>query len=129
MKKEFMFMIRNSGDAKKALTPDEFTAFITACEVYIGQLKQDGNLIAAQPLVREGAIIAKQGDDWNIEALDASGQVQVGYYHIRANNLEHAVEIAKSNPEFSYVPSASITVQPVKMKEEQTGFVYPAEGK
>ena len=50
---------------------------------------------------------------------------QVGYYHIFANDIKEAIEIAKENPEFEYVPSARIEVRPVKMKEEKTEYVYP----
>ena len=49
----------------------------------------------------------------------------MGYYHILANDLDEAVRIAKNNPEFEFVPSASIEVRPVKTKEKETGFVYP----
>ena len=129
MTKEFMLYIRNAGDAKKALTPVEHLAFIKKCEVYIGQLKAEGKLIAAQPLVREGVTISKSVNGWTIVEVDPTKEVQVGYYHICANDLEDAIEIAKDNPEFEFVPSASIEVRPIKMKEEQTDFVYPTGGK
>ncbi len=124
-----MLYIRNNGDAKKALLPAEHLAFIKQCEVYIGELKANDNLIAAQPIVREGATIRKNGTDWEIVAIDPDQEVQVGYYHLKANSLEEAIDLAKRNPEFAFVPSASIEVRPIKMKEEQTGFVYPKEGK
>lgn len=120
-----MLYIRNAGDAKAALSPDEHLAFIKQCEVYIGQLKTNGNLIAAQPIVREGIILSKNGNDWKTTPVDPTKEVQVGYYHIAANDFDEAVAIAKQNPEFAYVPSASIEVRPIKMKEEQTNFVYP----
>ncbi|MEP6597612.1 MAG: hypothetical protein ABJA71_16780 [Ginsengibacter sp.] len=41
-------------------------------------------------------------------------EVQVGYYHINANDIEEAIAIAKDNPEFEFVPSASIEVRPNK---------------
>ena len=125
MKKEFMLYIRNAGDAKAALTPDEHLAFIKKCEVYIGRLKAEDKLIAAQPLVREGFVIAKSATGWTSVAVDPTKETQVGYYHIRANDIAEAIAMAKDNPEFEYVPSASIEVRPVKMKEEQTNFVYP----
>jgi len=53
--------------------------------------------------------------------------VQVGYYHILAGDLDEAITIAKENPEFEYVPSASIEVRPIKTKEAETGFVYPTK--
>jgi hypothetical protein len=39
--------------------------------------------------------------------------------------MAEATEMAKENPEFEYVPSASIEIRPVKTKEDQTKFVYP----
>ncbi len=125
MSKEFMFYIRNAGDAKAALTAEEHLAFVKKCEVYIGRLKAEGKLIAAQPIVREGFIIRKNENGWTKIAVDPTKEVQVGYYHIIANDIEEAIAIAKSNPEFEYVPSASIEVRPIKMKEEKTNFVYP----
>lgn len=123
--KEFMFYIRNAGDAKKALSADEHLAFVKKCEVYIGKLKSQNKLIAAQPIVREGFVVSRSGKDWKKIAINPDNEVQVGYYHIRANDMDDAIEIAKQNPEFEYVPSATIEVRPIKMKEETTGFVYP----
>jgi len=40
--------------------------------------------------------------------VTADKQIQVGYYHILANDIEDAIRIAKSNPEFEFVSSASI---------------------
>jgi hypothetical protein len=125
MRKEFMLYIRNSGDAKAALSSDEHLAFIKNCEVYIGKLKSEGKLLGAQPLVREGNIISKQNGNWNNKPIDPTVEVQVGYYHLLANDLGEAIEMAKENPEFEYVASATIEVRPIKMKEEQTNFTYP----
>jgi hypothetical protein len=123
--KEYMFYIRNAGDAKAALSSEEHLAFIKKCEVYIGLLKAEGKLIAAQPMVREGFVISKSSGSWSEVAVDPGKEVQVGYYHIRANDMDDAIAIAKANPEFEYVPSASIEVRPIKTKEGKTNFVYP----
>lgn len=123
--KEFMLLIRNEGDAKAALPPERHLQFIKQCEVYIGALKKEGNLIAAQPLVREGTIISGTEEGWKEIPLNPDKEVQVGYYHILAKDIHEAIAIAKDNPEFDYVPTASIEVRPIKMKEEKTNFVYP----
>ena len=125
MQKEFMLYVRNAGDAKAALSPDQHLAFVKECEVYIGQLKASGNLIAAQPIVREGVRLSKKGNSWESTPIDPTREVQVGYYHIAAADIDEAIAIAKRNPEFNYVPSASIEVRPIKTKEEKTNFVYP----
>ncbi len=123
--KEFMFYIRNEKDAKNSLSADEHLAFIKQCETYISILKKENKLIAAQPLIREGVVISKVDDKWSEKDISNDKQVQVGYYHILANDLADAIIIAKNNPEFEYVPSASIEIRPVKVKESETGFVYP----
>ncbi len=126
--KEFMFYIRNAKDAKRTLTDAQHYDFVKECEAYIGKLMNEKKLIAAQPLVREGVVITKTGDRWSERDIAADGETQVGYYHILAENLQEAVAIAKANPEFAYVPSASIEVRPVKTKEAETGFTYPTKG-
>lgn len=125
--KEFMFYIRNEKDAKKSLTEYQHLAFIKKCEIYIGKLKSENKLIAAQPLIREGVVINKANNDWIEKNISTDKEVQVGYYHIKANDIEEAIKIAKDNPEFEYVPSASIEVRPIKTKETETGFVYPTK--
>jgi len=120
-----MFYIRNAGDAKSALSAEDHLAFIKKCEVYIGKLKKEGKLIAAQPLLREGITISKSSQNWNLHPIDPNKEVQVGYYHVLAKDIAEATEMAKENPEFEYVPSASIEIRPVKTKEVQTKFVYP----
>lgn len=120
-----MLYIRNEKDAKNSLTPEQHLAFIKRCEVYIEMLKSENKLIAAQPLIREGSMIKRESNQWIQKDISSDSEVQVGYYHIRANDFEEAIKIAKDNPEFEYVPSASIEVRPVKTKEAETGFVYP----
>ena len=123
---EFMFYIRNEKDAKVSLPASKHLAFIKECETYIGRLKSENKLIAAQPLLREGVIIKKAGGEWTEQNILTDKVIQVGYYHILASTIEEAIQIAKDNPEFEYVPSASIEVRPIKSKENETGFVYPS---
>lgn len=123
--KEFMFYIRNEKDAKSTLAEAQHLAFIKQCEVYIGKLKAGNRLVAAQPLVREGVVIKRSGNGWTERDIAPDTEVQVGYYHIRATDMDEAIRIAKENPEFAYVPSASIEVRPIKTREAETGFVYP----
>ncbi len=122
-----MLYIRNEKDAKKSLTEDRHLAFIKQCEIYIGKLKSENKLIAAQPIVREGVVLKKTDKGWIEKDIATDRETQVGYYHILANDLDEAIKIAKDNPEFEYVPSATIEVRPIKTKELETGFVYPAK--
>ncbi|PZF72317.1 YciI family protein [Taibaiella soli] len=125
MKQEFMLHVRNVGNAKASFSEEKHLMFVKACELYIKQLKDAGQLVSAQPLMREGCIISKIADGWKQRNIEPDDEIQVGYYHILANNLNEAIEIARRNPEFEYVPSATIELRPIKMKEEQTGYIYP----
>jgi hypothetical protein len=123
--KEFMLYIRNEKDAKKTLTEDQHLSFIKKCETYIAILKSENKLIAAQPIDREGVVLRKTESGWTERDIAADNEMQVGYYHILAADLVDAIIIAKDNPEFEYVRSATIEVRSVKTKEIETGYVYP----
>jgi len=123
--KEFMLHIRNTANSKESFTPAMHHEFVKSCEVYIDKLKQEGKLIAAQPLVREGKIISGTQGAWKEEPYNEGKDVQVGYYHIRAKDMDEAIAIAKGNPEFAYTTTARVEVRPIKTKEEVTGFEYP----
>ena len=123
--KEFMFRILNLSNHKESFSPEIHQEFLKKCEVYIAKLKAGGNLIAAQPLVREGKIVSKTSNGWKEIPFNETDEVQVGYYHILAKDLDHAIELAKGNPEFEYGETARIEIRPIKMKESTTGFVYP----
>ncbi|HSB47245.1 MAG TPA: hypothetical protein VLD37_04465 [Candidatus Bilamarchaeum sp.] len=122
---EYMLLIRNMAGHDAAWPDEKHGRFLKECEDYIGGLKSEGRLIAAQPLIREGAIVSGARGALKVSPLDASGEVQVGYYHILAKDLEEAVSIARRNPEFSFSDTARVEVRPVKAKESDTGFLYP----
>ncbi|MFI5152534.1 MAG: YciI family protein [Chitinophagales bacterium] len=123
--KEFMLLIRNEGDSKSGFAPEMHQQFLKACEVYIEGLKKKSQLISAQPLIREGKMIAGNPGAFKEGPFSETKEVIVGYYHILAKDLEEAIEIAKGNPEFAYTKTARVEVRPVKMKEESTAYTYP----
>ncbi len=122
--KEFMLYIRNDGSV---LPSDKEQEFLKKCEVYIEDLKKQGKLIGAQPLGEEGRIISNKRGVWKEAPYNESKEINAGYYHIRAKDLEDAVAIAKRNPEFTYRPGAKIEIRSIKTDEESTGYVYPVE--
>jgi hypothetical protein len=126
--KEFMLLIRNKNDHQEGWTSEHFQLFLKKCEIYITNLKKEGKLISAQPLVKEGKIISGSKGSWHEVAFNQTDEVQVGYYHILAKDIKEAISIAKKNPEFEFGHGASIEVRPIKTKENSTGFVYPKKG-
>lgn len=122
---EFMLSIRNQADHQARWTQEKHLAFVKQCEVYINALKAAGHLIAAQPLQREGRLVAGSSGSWRESALERTGKVQVGYYHLRARDMDEAVALAKQNPEFEHSSTAEVEVRMIKTEEASTGFVYP----
>ena len=122
--KEYMLRILNDIDHLQSLSNEQNHDFLNACKVYIEKLKNEGKLIAAQPLIKEGWLISKVDGEWQEIPFNETKEVQVGYYHILAVDIDDAIEIAKGNPEFEFTSNARIEVRPIKTKEIN-GFVYP----
>ena len=125
--KEYMLLIHNQEGSKAAFSSEQDKAFLDACKVYIEELIKNGNLKSAQPLVREGTMISGSKGAWKDGPYNESKEVIVGYYHILAKDLTHAISIAKGNPEFAFTKTARIEVRPIKMMEESTSFIYPSK--
>jgi hypothetical protein len=124
---EFIFFIRKNSDSRETLSPDRFQQFLKGCETYIGKLKNEGKLISAQPIDRDGKIISGKAGSWIETPFNEGKEIIGGYYHILAKDLEEAISVAKANPEFEFNSDTRIEVRPIKMKEESTDFVYPTE--
>lgn len=124
---EFMFFIRKKSNSEDSLPAVKFEEFLRACESYIQNLKQQGVLLSAKPMDWTGKIISGKDNSWKETNYNDSGDVIGGYYHILANDLDEAVEIAKANPEFAYNSDTRIEIRPLNSEEAETGFVYPSE--
>ena len=120
---EYIFLIRNDIDHQADWTDERLLQFIKDREAYTARLREDGRLVAAQPLVKTGVIISRSNDDWNIRPMRGKGEVQVGYYHVLAENMDEAIAMAKLNPEFAYGTHARIEIRPVRNGERDAGNV------
>jgi hypothetical protein len=127
MKNEFMLLIRNQIDHLKHLSPEQNQQFLKECMTYIERLTKEGKLKAAQPLIKEGVILSGSKKAWKDGPFNETKEVIVGYYHVLAENIEEAIEIAKGNPEFAYTDTARIEIRPTKTIEQKTGYVYPGK--
>jgi hypothetical protein len=125
--KEFMLLIRNVGDGKAALSPEQQQAFLKACQVYIEDLMKNGNLKSAQPLARDGKMISGPAGNFTDGPYNETTEIVVGYYHVMAKDLDEAIAIARRNPEFAFIKGAKIEVRPIKMMEQSTNYTYPTK--
>jgi len=124
--KEYMLLIRNEINQTSQLPDEKHQQFLNDCMIYIERLLQDKKLKEAQPLVKEGVIISKSGDNWKDGPFNETKEVIVGYYHVVVKDLEEAIAIAKQNPEFVYTKTARIEIRQIKTNEESTKYVYPS---
>ncbi len=110
---EFMIFIKTKGDHLEGLSPEQQQAHVQKIGQYIGNLMNNGQLKGAEPLELSGAIIHGNKGHFKDGPFNESKEVIVGYFHIMAENLEAAVEIAKANPMFE-TAEGTIEVRPIK---------------
>ena len=72
-----------------------------------------GKLKGAQPLELNGAIVQGFNGVLKDGPFNESKELINGYFHIQAENIEEAIQIAKANPIFEE-SDAIIEIRPVK---------------
>jgi hypothetical protein len=122
-----MLLIHNDIEKEHGMSPETYREFLNSVSTYIEGLMKNGNLIGAQPLMREGVMISGKPGAFKDGPFIESKEVIVGYYHILANDLDEAIAIAKGNPEFAYkhTVNARVEVRPIQAVQEKTNFKYP----
>ncbi|MGH1365994.1 MAG: YciI family protein [Calditrichia bacterium] len=113
---EFMIFIKTKGDHLANSSPEQQQAHVQKVGKYIAGLMQENRLKEAQPLDTSGAMIRVNKGVFKDGPFVESKEVIVGYFHILANDLEEAIEIAKANPMFEDADGV-IEVRPVKQME------------
>ena len=123
--KEFMLILHSSEDLMEMLSYTEKKEFLHKVQNYIEHLKNEGKLKNAQPLERQGRVISGIFGAIKDEPLPKNKEIIIGYYHILANDVYEAIDIARHNSEFEYGKTTRIEIRPIKMKEELIDYVYP----
>lgn len=111
-----MLLVRTEGDHLAEMSPEEQQKHVAKIGNYIGRLMQEGKLKGAQPLDMTGTMLQGNKGSFKDGPYSESKEVIVGYFHILANDLNEAIEIAKANPVFE-AGAASIEVRPIKTME------------
>lgn len=113
---EFMIFIKTTGDHMEHLSPEQQQSHIQKVGAYIGGLMEAGKLKGAQPLEIGGAIVEHGDGGFKDGPYTESKEVIVGYFHIAAEDLKEAIEIAKANPIFEDI-NATMEIRPIKSVE------------
>lgn len=114
---EFMIFIKTKGDHLAGLSPEQQQQHVKKIGRYIGGLMESKKLKAAEPLDMSGAIIHRNKGVFKDGPFNESKEVIVGYFHVVAESLNEAIEIAKENPMFEDT-EGSIEIRPIKQMPE-----------
>jgi hypothetical protein len=113
--KEFMLLIRTEGDYCASMSPEDYQSHIRKVGNYITKLMKEGKLKSAQPLDMDGVMLQGNYGVFKDGPFIESKEMIVGYYHILAEDLKEAKEIARANPIFQDA-RARIEIRPIKLE-------------
>ncbi len=121
---EFIVLVRNDSEHQATWSTEQHRQFLADFEEYINNLSKDQKIKSSRQRARRGRIKSDTKGPLKQDSFDKTNELIVGYYHIFAEALNDAIMIAKGSPEFEYSANARIEVQPVKISEEITGYVF-----
>ncbi len=110
--KDFLLILKTEGSVWKDLSPEQLQEHIKNGGAYIGDLMQSGVLKNAKPIDEGSRLITKENGSLTDGPFNESKEVVAGFFHITANDINHAVEIAKRNPIFNDI-NTTIEVHPM----------------
>ncbi|MEP1095372.1 MAG: YciI family protein [Cyclobacteriaceae bacterium] len=97
---EYMLFIKAKGNPVSHLPGEQQRAHIEKVGNFIGGLATQGKMKSAQPLEANGTTLSFDDGNFVDEKYDESQEGILGYYHLLADDLNEAIEIAKSDPRF-----------------------------
>lgn len=95
-----MLFIRNEGNPIASLSLEQQQEHVQKVGGFIRKMVEQQKMKAAQPLEMEGEIISFKNGKFVDGPFNETKEVISGYYHILAEDLKEAVEIAKQDPRF-----------------------------
>ncbi len=98
--KEFMLLIRATGNPIHSLSFPEQQNHIQKIGAFIRQLAEDGKLKSAQPFEMDGIMLSSEDGQISESNYKEGEEVIAGYYHIEVEDMEEALMIARSDPRF-----------------------------
>lgn len=97
---EFMLFIKATGNPVGNLSQTDQEQHVQKVGGFIQNLVTQGKMKTAQPLIPSGVVISNANGPFTEQAINEKEEMIAGYYHLQANDLKEATEIAKSDPRF-----------------------------
>ncbi|MCG8573508.1 MAG: YciI family protein [Flavobacteriales bacterium] len=98
---EYLLFLRGGDGRIEDMTEEQRNEHMQRWGAYMGKLSETGNLVGGQPLQREGIVLSSNGADKGVVESKA-GEAIGGWLHFKANDYDHAVELAKDCPIFEH---------------------------
>ncbi|MBL7977148.1 MAG: hypothetical protein JNN12_02320 [Bacteroidetes Order II. Incertae sedis bacterium] len=102
MKTPFLYLFRESPEEMARLSPAELQEDMARWMAWTEALAQRGNLEDGQPLVAEGHVVGPTFERMTDGPYPDGNEVVSGYLMVRAEDLDHATELAKECPILHY---------------------------
>jgi len=97
-KNEYLFLFRGT-DTGQDLAPAEVQQIMTKFMAWVDSLTQQGILLGANPLEREARmVVGRNGRVLFDGPYTESKEVVGGYFLLKLNSMDEAVELAKQHP-------------------------------
>ena len=98
--KEFMLFIKSEGNPIAHFSSEQQQQHVEKVGAFIKKMMESGHMKSAQPLEMEGSTISFKNGKYIDGPFNETKEVISGYYHLMANDLNEAIQIAKSDPRF-----------------------------
>jgi hypothetical protein len=108
----FMLLLRG-GVSNRDLSAEQLQQQIERYLSWIEKLRRDGHFVAGEPLAETGKVLSGRNGSTVTDGPFTESKEEVGgYFIIRANDLEAAVELAKGCPIFAN--EGTVEVRPIQ---------------
>jgi hypothetical protein len=98
----FLYLFRGGQETYNSMSAAEKEAHMKVWFSWMGNLRENGQLVDGLPLADEGKVVESRGEIITNGPFAEGAEVVGGYLIISANDLDHAVEISKGCPIFDY---------------------------
>jgi hypothetical protein len=111
---EYLLLFRNTG-WHKGLSPEEIKKNLDRFTAWFDQLSKEGKFKSGHPLTNEGTIVAGRNVVTDGPFIEAKEGI-AGFFIIRADSLEEAVEVAKGCPGLQF--GQTVEVRPIVLDDK-----------
>lgn len=97
-----MYLFRGGQETYNSMSAAEKEAHMKVWFSWMGNLRENGQLVDGLPLSDEGKVVENRGEIITNGPFAEGAELVGGYLIISANDLDQAVEISKGCPIFDY---------------------------